>query len=266
MKIVKRDIDWLIQKVPDITTFLNENQKYIVNGGYIAGGFLRKCILFGNAEKAISSVTRSIGDIDWFFHNPEGCYASWEYFARQNLIVLCKEPNSMTKFAFEGESKENVKHQFIYKSYGKPETVLNRFDISNCKIATDGKSVWMVEDWEELETNKIIRVDNFAGDYLVSRLKKYLVDDYTIYEPQTDELIAKMLSSVEKYQSVVRNLLEKEFIQGSTILLFFKKLGDITIHEDPNKPYEMGSLSHTEDFAMHMYNRKNVLDSQNEIG
>lgn len=265
MQVIKKDIEWLLEKVPDFSTFISENNKYIKEGGYVAGGFLRKCIIFGSVEAAINSISyQNKGDIDWFFHYPDGCLASWNHFAHRNLVAVVpsKEPNSITKFAFEGTSNNGIKHQFIYKSYGKPETVLNRFDISNCKIATNGTEVWMVEDWEYLEQNKIIRVDNFAGEYLVSRLRKYLFGDYTIYEPQTDELIAKMLSSAEKYQNVVRNLVvEQEFMQGSTILLFFKKLGEIAIHENPNTAYEMGSLCHTEDFAMHMYNKKNLKQS-----
>jgi len=270
MNIIEKDINWLIQKVPDFESFYYDNYELFQHDGYVAGGFLRKIITYGSVEavKTGMATGKIGGDIDWFFHSPTGCQSAWNDFVslyNKNLANI-KEPNSFTKFAFEGfkrsfknnDAFSTIKYQLIYKSYGIPSTVLNRFDISNCKIATNGKKVWMVEDWEELEQNKFIRVDNFAGQYLIPRLKKYIVNGFSVLPSQKEEILLKMLQSIEKYSAAIKQLIScSDIVSVDSILLFYRKLGDYREIVDPTE-YAKGTLGQTQDFALHMYERKNA--------
>lgn len=259
MQIIEKDITWLYDKIPDFKDFINDNQYLFDNNGFVAGGFLRKAISFGSAVNTIKAMQNSdiSGDIDWFFRSPMDCEKAWHIFSTQKTKYLShiKEPNSSTKFAFEGFS-DRIRYQLIYKSYGKPETVLNRFDISNCKIATDGVKVWMVEDWETLESNKNIRVDNFAGDWLPSRLKKYLKNGFTILQEQKQEILKRLLEVAEKNANPIKNLIATtDIVSVDDILLFYHRLGDYNEIVEADA-YEKGSLGKQEDFALHMFNKK----------
>lgn len=260
MNIIEKDISWLVEKVPDFNEFYNNNKEIFSNGGYVAGGFLRKIVTSGSANSTLNSLNmNSSGDIDWFFYNQSNCQTAWQDFCKLHNQSYCniKDPNSITKFAFESY-KNGIKYQFIYKSFGIPSTVLNRFDIANCKIATNGKKVWMVEDWEMLQQNKFIRVDNFAGDYLIFRLKKYITGEFSVLPSQKQEVLVKMLESTTKHQSAIKYLVTNtDTVCIDDILLFYKKLGEyneiVTL-----EAYNQGTLGKTEDFALHMYNKKKI--------
>lgn len=268
MQIIEKDISWLLEKVPDFEAFYSDNNELFRHDGYIAGGFLRKIITYGSVDavKKGMALGNINGDIDWFFHSPTGCESAWNDFVSlyNRGLAKVKEPNSITKFAFEGfkysfknnDAFSNIKYQLIYKSYGLPSTVLNRFDISNCKIATNGKKVWMVEDWEELEKNNFIRVDNFAGQYLVSRLKKYVAKGFTILPSQKEEVLLKMLQSVEAHSGAIKHMIaNSDIVSVDSILLFYGKLGEYNEFVD-RTAYEQGTLGKTQDFALHMYDKK----------
>jgi hypothetical protein len=279
--IIKKDISWLVDRVPDFMDFYNNQSFYFTNDGYLAGGFLRKIIKNGSVEKVLENQLGR-GDIDFFFYNENAAEKSFESFCKvkgsyaPRLSPVNKNntakvtPNSMTGFAFEGTSSitlkdkitfNSVRFQFIAKSTGTPEQVLNRFDISNCKIATDGKNIWMVEDWEKLEEDKIIRVDNLKGEYILTRLKKYLTDDYDLDQSNKDEILIKMLSSVTdfKYLPTIKMLVKHaKFLKPEMIVMFYDKLG--TIINIPPEEYGKSSLSDTdhptEDYALHIYKER----------
>jgi hypothetical protein len=279
--IIKKDISWLTDRVPDFIDFYNSQSYHFTNDGYLAGGFLRKIIKNGSVEEVLENELGR-GDIDFFFYNQDAAEKSFDCFCKvkgsyaPRLTTFNKNntakvtPNSMTGFAFEGtsiitlknkKSFNSVKFQFIAKSAGTPEQVLSRFDISNCKIATDGKNVWMVEDWEKLEEDKIIRVDSLKGDYILTRLKKYLTDDYDLDQSNKDEILVKMLSSVteSKYLPAIKMLVKHaKFLKPEMIVMFYDKLG--TIINIPPEEYGKSSLSDashpTEDYALHIYKER----------
>jgi hypothetical protein len=287
MEIVKKDISWLLQRVPDFNDFYNKYKNLFVNG-YVAGGFLRKAILHGSVKTVIEKMQKDSlsGDIDFFYHNRESAKEAYGMFLKSykkptsnpcGEIPLLVE-NSPTGFAFEGrlltfdqDDWAGLKFQFISKNVGSPEVVLDRFDISNCKIATDGNSVWLMDDWEELEKNKHIRIDNYAGAYLLTRIKKYLSKDYDIYPPQKQELVLKMLEAIDKTKPIktkvwtmyppmdavyqVRGILDrgKSFLTPEEVLIFYGLLGTIY-----GRDYSGSSLDPyvEEDFAIHMSRKR----------
>lgn len=284
MEIVKKDFSWLLERVPDINTFLNmEVHKTLILNGYLAGGFLRKAILAGSAMKVYAEISKvgdwcRHGDIDFFYLNEQYAKTAYGAIYKPSKFV---GPNSKTGFAYEmihmeyedGLPSSSTKYQMIAKNTGTPTQVLSRFDISNCKIATDGLDVWMIEDWEELEKNKYIRVDNYAGAYLTSRLRKYLSPAYSVYPEQKKELLIKLLENIQEQHKnnhvwhlgpVVRvdhvyNVKclitnNKEFLSPEEILLFYNHLG---VHSEYYN-YSKSSLSKgiEEDFALHMYKKR----------
>lgn len=272
-KIVKKDISWLIEKAPDVMDFIDSQSHYFSNGGYLAGGFLRRIINKGNV---IELLEEPESDIDFFFYNQKACEDAFTWFQQSGAYIVPNTtthgniltPNSMTGFAFEGHRGVKLKNspkftarqkfQFIYKSYGTPEEVLNRFDLANSKIATDGKNVWMVEDWEELENKKIVRVDNLAGKYLASRLSKYIGKEYCLFEGNYGEVLIKILeiANEKKSMGILRRLVRnKKVIKDSDVTLFYDLLGE-TWENASEQDYQNGTLGQTEDFAAHVFRER----------
>jgi len=269
--VIKKDISWLLGKVPDFMEFYDSQSNYFINGGYLAGGFLRKVIKNGSVIETIKDGL-SAGDIDFFFYSEQHAQEAFEYFTKHVGTFIPRPstfaPNSVTGFAYEGngglrlnsmKKPAVVKFQFIAKSTGSPEEVLNRFDIANCKIATDGKFIWMVDGWEGLEDQKIIRVDNLSGKYFPWRLKKYLGTDYSLWPSNYEQVLAKLLEScnnkstdMSNVKSILRN---KNAIKKEDILLFYEKLG-ITHENTEPEDYESGTLGQPVDYAIHMFKKR----------
>ena len=263
MQIIEKDIDWLLERVPDFMQFY-DNHRTMFEGGYLAGGFMRAMILKGSAEAASpSSQSNLAGDIDFFYFTPVFCHNAISeiakvVYAKQKIGRFSSNP-SVTGYAHDFYDRQTqVKYQLIIKNTGSPYEVLNRFDISNCKIATDGKKVWMIEDWEQLENNKQIRIDNYAGDYIFKRVKKYLFRNkgYTLWNQNRDEMIPKMLERSNKDPASIRSLLNvmKDSFTKEKITIFYGLLGNID-ETEKDGTYEAGSLNKEEDFALHMYKR-----------
>lgn len=290
MQIIKKDISWLFERVPDFSSFYEESL-VLFSGGYLAGGFLRKMVLMGSYAKALASIKDAGGDIDFFYLDKDASTNAFIEFSKDNnfyssiprawITTPKPAPNSVTGFAYEGTYRRIrgstisalddgwYKYQLIYRNTGTPEEVLNRFDISNCKIATDGKTVWMVEDWEELEQNKQIRIDNYSGKYLLSRLSKYLNKTYSVYPSQKEELLLKMLQTAKDYwslqspitpnplyadlQSIKRILKNEDAISIENVLLFYNFLGNTDVYS-----YNGSSLDKNvvEDYALHMFKKR----------
>jgi len=287
-QIIKKDISWLLERVPDFMDFYNNQSYYFINDGYLAGGFLRKMIKIGSVFKAIEQDEGTIkpSDIDFFFYSEKAAQDSFDFFkiAKGTYIptnpplrgtTLITAPNSVTGFAYEGQGSVKLKDQkfpytlkfqFIAKSTGTPEQVLNRFDISNCKIATDAKSVWMIEDWEEIEGKKEIRVDKANHEYLISRLAKYLGDDYSLDQSNHDVILKLMLGS-SKYVSPIKKILRnKRAIKLATIVMFYGKLGRVNVwakEPDYSSLNNDENLLGDEDLAINIYKTR-AKEEQNE--
>ena len=77
--IIQKDISWLSDKVPDLQKFLDRHSYYLHNGGYLAGGFLRKIIKNASVEETLKGMAYS-GDIDFFFYNQDSCVKAFDWF------------------------------------------------------------------------------------------------------------------------------------------------------------------------------------------
>lgn len=263
MNIIQKDISWLVEKVPDFPEFYKENADYF-KSGYLAGGFLRRSINLGSINEALNHIVLSKkGDIDFFFYDKLSAMRAVEAFYKKDSSynkTIPNMPNSFAGFAYEG-FKGNIKYQFIILNTGAPEQVLSRFDIANCKISTDGKTVWMDEDWEELEKEKIIRIDNYAGKYFPQRLLKYLTPDYKLFKDQKEELLSKLLEKVlEKayiHHGNIMKLLSKEnFLSPEEVLIFYGKVGTVLVNDNNEIDYSSLAEQHHVDYALHVYKKR----------
>lgn len=261
MKIIQKDISWLLQRVPDFVDFY-ERKKGLFTNGFLAGGFLRKSILNGSTLKAMEIMRNErIGDIDFFYHDQASVTSAlFKFFSTQPTWnrKIPNRPNSFAGYAYEAYDEiGQQKYQFISFNTGTPDTVLKQFDIANCKIATDGLSVWMEEDWEQLENDKIIRVDNYAGKYLASRLCKYLKDDYKLFHEQREELLSRLMSLHINYNGSIRRLVSNpNFLSPDDALLFYDKLGEVPVDQNNEIDYSLGSLNTKVDYALHVYRKR----------
>jgi len=248
-KIITKDISWLYSKEPLLQHVIEVNSE-ILKTGYIAGGFLFRSLngelaSFVKDKEAANGIFYSgfNGDIDFFFNEQQQSVDAYNNFCKsQGLSRFSNLTNSPGGFAFEiyGPLFEaQTKYQFINKNFGAPEHVLSRFDIANAKIATNGKVVWLDEDWEELYNKKIIRIDNYSGKYILSRLAKYLKPDYTIDKSIHDSVLAIMLQGLKEdrpyaKQSVTKILENKNSINKEYISMFYNKIGKMLVKQDGN--------------------------------
>lgn len=250
-KIITKDISWLYSKEPLLQHIIESNSE-ILKTGYIAGGFLFRSLngelasFLKDKETANGIFYSSFrGDIDFFFYEQQQSVDEYNSFCKSQGILrrlTSLITNSPGGFAFEVYGPlfdAQIKYQFINKNFGTPEEVLSRFDIANTKIATDGKVVWMDEDWEELHSKKIVRVDNYSGKYILSRLAKYLNPEYTIDKNIHDSVLAIMLQGLKEdrpyaKESVKKILENKNSIDKEYISMFHNKIGKMLVKQDGN--------------------------------
>jgi hypothetical protein len=218
MLIEKKDISWLKERVPDIDYILDTfHPLFDKFEGYIAGGFVRRCIRAGSVHAAQTSPPPGLRhnfDIDFFFPSRQNVNKTvkhiYEHLQWNKELTLSRhsswaewddkdkkyptEPTSPLKFAYEWNIEKwlgpsNIyyrrihKLQVIAKSFGAPEEVMKSFDLANCKIAFNKDHVWVREGWEKLECEKKIHIDSARGNLLLWRAAKYLSpevhgDDY----------------------------------------------------------------------------------------
>tara|TARA_Y100000310_G_scaffold234485_1_gene237470 strand:+ start:3500 stop:4423 length:924 start_codon:yes stop_codon:yes gene_type:complete len=293
--IVQKDFSWLEEKVPNIEKGLSAFGPLFAMGGFVAGGFLRRAIFYGDVFEALNVKRR--GDIDFFFPKSTDLRHTIDFINEGSLPFFAKPwhktdtPNSWGKFAYEWSLRSSrwptkngsplgTRLQVISGVRGNVFEVMKRFDLANCKIATDLRNVYIEEDWEKLEADREIRIDSDRGDLLLARVSKYLNDqlyvmsapmkvpkdasfDYVLTEESKDVLfnwITKRLfakepqwgSLVHPAKHIRELLLKPGAIRYKDISLFVGRLGN---YKDSGS-YAQGSLAETpvkvsKDWAIH---------------
>ncbi len=74
---------------------------------------------------------------------------------------------------------------------GSFEEAMEKFDIANCKVATDGKVLVYHEDVPELERTRTLRLDKSPGFMLAWRVVKYMNRGYETLDPASREFIVE---------------------------------------------------------------------------
>ena len=292
-KILTRDIQWLYDRVPDMEAVLEQFKPFFSSGAFLAGGFLRTAITKGSALKALNR-NESPGDLDFFFETPDHATKLVHRIVSDQVVLgsiklnkyqtnyWTSGPNSMMKFAYDTQfeiGNDNMfgKLQLIHAFGGSPQKILNGFDLANCKIATDGKQLYIREGWEELEENKLIHIDDYQ-DLIPWRIIKYINKGATKNTPApfqlSDESKVGILEYIMNNLSTgsfgklinpgqrIRGLLThpKHLIRTEDVMFFMGKLGTITMCSETSQtpgPYTLiEKKMKTKDFAVHVYEQR----------
>jgi len=169
-KVLRADVVHLIERAFDC-------------GGFIAGG----CARWLRSSGQISALQRGTyvhegGDIDIFFHTLDG----WRGFvkplveigqdwpkvvlSRGRLAANINLQGGKTKSAFS----DPPTIQAICCITGSPDEILRSFDFHNSMVAFDRDKVWIVDDWEENEHKKELKVAWWGSRSIPFRVLKYM--------------------------------------------------------------------------------------------
>jgi hypothetical protein len=248
------------------------------NGAYFSGGSLRKMILKGDAN--IKDVFKD-SDIDFFFEsekqaevaaticdnkykayieqvNKESVFGPYLFHGNGKNLEKTQSGfayNSISTFENILSKNHHVKTQFIIKNCGTPEQFLSTFDIINCRVATNGKNVWVDEDFEKYEALKQIKIYDFNNKYLTYRLAKYLRNGYTLPVEDRKLAISKIIKKDDNNVYAMRFLasLDWLFENPLDIMLFYGKIGRWFGKADEDTYTNTGQIPDGgEDYASHL--------------
>lgn len=190
-------------------------------GGFIAGGFSR-CAMFYPESIKNYLLGKKSGDIDIFFPDVESYRATCDYAMNYCLKGCAEDPlyatsNSLTGFCtnillpasefFENLSldkstyvynidHEPIKIQLVNVFHGDQQSVLDTFDIENCKVSIGKKSLYVSKEVEDLENSKTIKVVHNTSPLLPIRIKKYIYSRGLVnVHPHSSELMRNWLIS-----------------------------------------------------------------------
>jgi hypothetical protein len=180
-KYIRRD---LTEEDRDIMTILDERpiREILATGCFLAGGSMLAST-FGK-RKPIEEYLKH-GDIDFFAPSEEAHKAASVVFGMLGFTT------SGMKVALNTHSSPSkYKLQLVNSSYGGPmEEVLEKFDVANCKVATDGRQLIYHRDVPDLERDLVMRLDRSPGFMLAWRVVKYMNRGYQTLHPDSREFI-----------------------------------------------------------------------------
>ena len=176
--IVMKPYTWLVEKVPNITSFLTVFSNLINNyNGAIGGGYLRRVVQSGDALQFQGA------DIDFWFPTVDNLFGAVN-FINQGHLTEFHQPElqeiQQDKFLYSWDlvpktsDIPNVKLQIISRLVGSIENIMSHFDITNAKIATNLNQVAVDSRWETFELNKFVNIDIIQPVAIINRLLKYL--------------------------------------------------------------------------------------------
>jgi hypothetical protein len=145
-------------------------------GGWLCGGFARHLLLGGSIEEYLAPMREKgqalhAGDVDLFFPSVDAANkATNSTLARPSQAGFAKEMH-------ESWRRQRVKVQLVdHPDLVQPtiEDTLSHFDLVNCQVGIDGEHIYFPDDWEEVESQRLIRIAHNNTPFLGSRVLKYL--------------------------------------------------------------------------------------------
>lgn len=229
---------------PDFMQNLPENallqlKLFRARGGYIAGGYARAMCISAMSGMSRDQLSDQFSDLDVYFDGtfdksdlldrdqwtdcsiaytsagidpPKTAGAYERFFARfhpKKKIEVTAFGNASVSSPSTSLDKCSVSINAIAFKTGSIETVLDSFDIYNCKIAIDGDDIVAIRGWRELEYEPMIALDH---DEIRERLDK---------EPAR---FNKELSRIGKYFSRLQKLHAREPKISDTDINFLKEI------------------------------------------
>lgn len=162
------------------------------------------CWLAGGALRTAFSPTDTLIDYDMFFKHKIALAQAKMFLEtlQYKLIFQCPE-GKLTSF-----QKDNVKIQLVTEDYYIDiEDLLNRFDITSCRFAFDGKYIYgFYSSVADVKRNRINLYNISHPNSTMKRIQKYIKKGYTL----TNSAVDKFVDSV--YNAGVNNqLLDRRF-------------------------------------------------------
>lgn len=178
MAIVKRRIDEALtpQAAKELREIIDSApvlRRSLLAGGWICGGFTRHLMLGHPIEEYLFSCgpTKQVGDIDIFFPDVE---------TARSITSSEKTRHSMAGFAknmLQTSGRNYINIQLVdHPDLVHPtiEGTLERFDLTNCQVGTDGVSMYYQDGWHDLEAARALGIARNDTPFLGSRILKYL--------------------------------------------------------------------------------------------
>jgi len=183
-------------------------------GCFVAGG-VALAATFG-----LRSVERYLGegkgDIDIFASSEEAHKAAMVEAGMRGFTssTMGTAVNLITK-------PSGYKLQLVAPRFsGSFEEALEKFDIANCKVATDGKVLVYHEDVPELERTRTLRLDKSPGFMLAWRVVKYMNRGYETLDPASHEFIVEWFIRLRSREWDLADASRKYFYNKNQIRSF----------------------------------------------
>jgi len=161
-----------------------EPVKEMIEAGCFVAGGVALAATFGNRSVELY-LEQSKGDIDIFASSEEAHREAMVQAGMRGFTssTMGTAVNLLTK-------PSGYKLQLVAPRFsGSFEEALEKFDIANCKVATDGKVLVYHEDVPELERTRTLRLDKSPGFMLAWRVVKYMNRGYETLDPASREHI-----------------------------------------------------------------------------
>lgn len=155
-------------------------------GGFVAGG----CARWLRSSGKVNAIKRGTyihegGDIDIFFRTLDGWRTFLEQYTEQDLgwpKVVLSSGKLAANLTFQGGARKNPSKfsdppivQAICCVTGTPQKILQSFDFHNSMVAFDREKTWVVEDWDEIERERTLKVAWWGSRSISYRVSKYMM-------------------------------------------------------------------------------------------
>ena len=236
MTIQRHDVSWMCERVKGFEVFLDAQSSFAAGfkaGGYIAGGSLRVLLRAGTVD-ILPAFFRNFGDIDVFCPNKnvydeiKKGYSSWEQSLGKNAeqcTIHLRRCDPLWNL-INNDCDFTVILQLVNILYHEPVTMLETFDIANCKIAFDGRSIYVDDRVESLERDQVLQLD-MSSATLGARVEKYFrKHGYRTLHPESKGILMKWL--MERYE----NQDWGRILRGEQVVPKLMMLGSSVIPDD----------------------------------
>lgn len=157
-------------------------------GGFVAGGCAR---WLRSIDGTVTPLKRGTyvhegGDIDLFFRTVDGwrdflqTYENNEHTSEGPTFALSRG-NLAANLKFAGNVRNDKSShaepptvQAICCSTGEPEEMISGFDFHNSMVAFDRERSWVVDDWDDIQRKKELKVAWWGSRSIAHRVSKYM--------------------------------------------------------------------------------------------
>ncbi len=172
---------------PDVTATI---ERAFDCDGFVAGGCARWLRSLNGEVTALKRGTyvHEGGDIDLFFRTMNGWREFVEPFTdfTDNHSIRPRLSLSQGKLAVNltfastannqkpSRYSDPPKIQAICCTTGSPDNIIRTFDFHNSMVAFDREKTWIIEDWERIENEKLLKVSWWGSRSIAFRVSKYM--------------------------------------------------------------------------------------------